>query len=517
MTKDFYSYFAKIITSIPPNILFFLFLFIFMLIGILIFLLINKDENIKNLVNALYKLKKSFEDLDEQAKLIVKTDLELNKTQEELDKRLHSLDALQKTSSMISTTLNENEILQKLDDTLLKELGFEKSLIFTYNNDKELHCRVTLGFSEESLAFVIQNFQKDINLSEALEKGEIFSSTNSPKQRKEYISRLFNTEHFVLAPILTQNGVIGNVFVGNQSNVLRISEGDEELISILANQLGQSLENARLYEQAFCAKQDLEIIVQNRTKQAVEASEEAKRISKKKSEFISAVSHELRTPLTSIKGYSSILISGKLGDIPPEAKQRIEKINKHSDNLVKLINDLLDISRIESGRVEMHIGKCNLSQLLENVVDILTPQMKEKNIQWKKDVDHNVPELMLDSVQMERVFINIIGNAIKFTPIEGTISAKIFLEGPAVLIQISDTGVGISAEDIEKLFDEFYRADNKINQNVKGSGLGLALVKKIIEAYGGETWITSKINVGTTIHIDLPLKNTQIPIQKNKF
>ncbi len=508
-SKNFYYYFAEIFHSMPNPLFFYLCVFIFILIGILVFLIMNKDENIKSLLSSLQKLKKSFDELDAQAKLIVKTDLELNKTQEELDKRLHSLDALQKTSSMISTTLNENEIFQKLDDYLLKALGFEKSLILTYDT-QNLHCKVAMGFSEESLHYIIPNIQKDAVLLSELEKGEIFSSTNSPKQRKENISRMFNTEHFVLAPILTQDGFIGAVFVGNQSNVLRISEGDEELVSIMANQLGQSIENARLYEQAFCAKQDLEIIVQNRTKQAVEASEEAKRISKKKSEFISAVSHELRTPLTSIKGYASILASGKLGDIPLAAIERIQKINTHSDNLVKLINDLLDISRIESGRVEMNLGKCNLSELVDNVVDILTPQLKEKNIHCIPDISEDVPEMMLDSTQMERVFINTIGNAIKFTPSGGSITPKIYVDKDAVKIEIADTGIGISEEDLEKLFDEFYRVENKINQNVKGSGLGLALVKQIVEAYKGKTWITSKLNKGTTIHLTLPLPKKKI-------
>lgn len=502
--KSFYYYFATFFEKLPDPVFFFICFFIFLLIGVLLFLIMNKDENIKSLIHALHRLKSSFEELDEQAKLIVRTDLELNRAQDELDKRLHSLDALQKTSSMISTTLNENEIFQKLDNTLLKELGFEQSLILTYDT-QNFFCKVATGFTEEILQFIIPNLQKDTFLLTELEKGEIFSSINSPKQRKETISRLFNTDHFVLAPILTQNGFIGVVFVGNHSNIMRISEGDEELISILASQLGQSLENARLYEQAFCAKQDLEIIVQNRTKQAVEASEEAKRISKKKSEFISAVSHELRTPLTSIKGYAAILSSGKLGEIPTQAVERIKKINTHSDNLVKLINDLLDISRIESGKVEMNVGKCNLAQMVDEVVDLLTPQLKDKNIQCIPEIARNVPELILDSTQMERVFINIMGNAIKFTPNKGKITPKIYLQDDNVKIEISDTGLGISEEDLEKLFDEFYRVENKINQTVKGSGLGLALVKQIVEAYKGKTWITSKLNEGTTVHILLPL------------
>ncbi len=478
-------------------------------VGILIFLLLGRIDQIRDLKQSLQKLSRSFQDLDEQAKLIVKTDLELNKTQEELDRRLNGLNALQKASRLISTTLDQDEIFRRLDQSLVLELGFEKNLILMFDEHKKLRCRVGWGFSKEEILHIISRLEKELSLNAALEEGHSFSSLSSPKQRKEKIIELFGVDHFILAPVLTQTGMIGMVFVGNRSGASSMTEGDEELMSILANQIGQSLENAQLFEQVYRSRQDLESKIQERTKQLAIALEEVKKISKLKSEFISAVSHELRTPLTSIKGYASILMTGKIGEIPPEVKERLEKINKHSDNLVKLINDLLDIARIESGRFEMKFAKHAIASLIENVRDLLTPQMKEKGILFKAQIAAATPEVFVDSSQIERVLINLVGNAIKFTPREGTITIRVQPEKETVVCSVVDTGIGIKEDDIPKLFSEFYRVDNEINQKVKGTGLGLALAKKVIEAHHGKIAVTSKANQGTTFSFSLPINRIE--------
>lgn len=474
-------------------------------------LLVGKTGQLRRLQADLQNMARTFNDLDEQAKLIVRTDLELNKAQEELDKRLNGLDALQKTSRLISTTLDEKEIFKRLDQSLIVDLGFEKNLICVYDKAQTLHCRLNVGFSPEDVQFVVTSLEKEKSLTQALKEGHAFTSAASSsrreptgKQARESIIRIFDVEHFVLTPILTQNNISGILFVGNRSNASAITEGDEELVSVLANQIGQALENARLFEQAYGASQVLESKVQERTKQLALALEEVREINKMKSEFISAVSHELRTPLTSIKGYASLLITGKLGAVPEAVKERLEKINAHSDNLVKMINNLLDIARIESGRVEMKMEKCDIAAIIETAHDLLTPQMREKNLQWKTDVSADVPALVLDKHQVERIFINLVGNAIKFTPENGTITVRARHDSRAAAIEVADTGIGVSKADLGKLFDEFYRVDNSINQNVKGTGLGLSLVKKIVEAHKGKIWVTSELNRGTTFHFTLP-------------
>lgn len=475
-------------------------------IGVLLLFLIIQIGRIGFLKSSLKKIIESFNALDEQAKLIVKTDLELNKAQEELDKRLNGLGALHKTSRLISTTLDENEIFERLNPPLLAELGFEKYLIIIVADDGKLRCRLHLGFSEEEAAAMGPRIKNKTELMKALKDGNMFSSIKAPPTIKEAVIEIFSTKHFIVAPVLAQTDMLGILFAGNQSDTFVLTEGDEELIAILTDQIGQAVKNARLFEQEYRSGQNLELEVQNRTKQLSSALEEVKKISKVKSEFISAVSHELRTPLTSIKGYASILITGTVGKIPESVKERLKKINTHSDNLVKLINNLLDISRIESGRAELNFVNHDITSLIENVQDLLTPQIKQKNIQLVVRVNDNTPPLPIDVGQIERVFINLIGNAIKFTPEKGTITITAELEDKNVKISVSDTGTGIKKEHLPKLFDEFYRVDNEINQNVKGSGLGLPLAKKIVEAHHGEIWVTSQVNEGTTFYFTLPVK-----------
>jgi len=473
--------------------------------GFLTFLLISRNDQIRQLKEILTKLRKSFDDLDEQAKLIVKTDLELNKAQEELDRRLNGLDALQKVSRLISTTLDEEEMFKRINQSLVTQVGFEKTAVLIYTENRKLIGRILIGIPTEEVKRILSSFENYQPLLSTLKEGQTLSSINAPKQHREFVQNIFNVEHFVISPIITQHGILGIVFVGNSINSFPITEGDEELISILANQISQSLENVRLFEEVFLSTKNLESKIQDRTKELASALEQVQNVSRIKSEFISAVSHELRTPLTSIKGYAALLMSGKLGDIPDQVRDRLARINTHSDNLVKFINDLLDIARIESGKAEMNLTKTSLVQMIENVHDLLTPQLQNKNIQWKMEIDPLIEDIAADHNQLERVVINLVSNAIKFTPEGGTISVKAQKINDMIQIDVTDTGIGISEKDVKRLFDEFYRVDNQINQNLKGTGLGLSLAKKIVEAHNGKIKVTSQLNQGTTFSFTVPI------------
>ena len=451
------------------------------------------------------RLIRSFNELDEQAKLILRTDLDLNKAQEELDRRLNGLDALQKTSRLINTTLDEKEIFRLLNRPLLTELGFEQYLIFIFSKDKTLIPSFHFGIDDDKLEGIVRQVQNSSLLPDLLNKKNTISSNTEPEENYKHLKTIFHSRNFVIAPIMIQNDRFGFIFSGGLTKTSTVTDGDEELVSILADQIGQAIENARLFEQAYRSSQQLELKVQDRTRQLSSLLEEVQKVSKTKSEFISAVSHELRTPLTSIKGYASLLMTGKIGEIPEPVKDRLKKINKHSDNLVALINDLLDIARIESGGTTMKLKKQSIKPTIDNIQDLLAPQAKEKNITFETIIPQDCPDVPFDSSQIERVFINLLSNAIKFTPEGGTISTTIEHDSNKITVNISDNGIGLKKEDISRLFDEFFRVENKINQNVKGTGLGLALVKKIILAHQGEIWVKSNFGEGTTFLFTLPL------------
>ncbi|MBF0512014.1 MAG: hypothetical protein HQL13_06775 [Candidatus Omnitrophica bacterium] len=472
----------------------------------LVYVLITKEDIIKEMAETNQGLLRSFNDLDEQAKLIIRTDLELNKIREEMDKRLHGLNALQRTARQMNQALNETEIFQRISPTLFEDWAFGHVLIASKNEHDILKIRLNVGYAQPKAEAIL----KEIDTLEFLQKlpqgTAILSSINSSVKNKEKLIQLFETEHFIFSPIITQNGNIGFVFVGNNTAAPAVTEADEELIAIFAGQIGQSIENAKLFEKVFRSSQQLELKVADRTKQLALALQKVNEISKKKSDFISAVSHELRTPLTSIKGYAAILMAGKIGDIPSAVKERLAKINTHSDNLVGLINNLLDIARIESGKEEMKFALYKIKGITDNVSDLLNPQISAKSIHLQINLPPQVEEIYVDSAQIERVFINLLSNAIKFTPQEGTITITVaseFDHGYA-LISVSDTGIGIPPEALQNLFNEFYRVDNEINQNVKGTGLGLVLAKNIVLAHHGKIWVQSKQGSGTTFYFTLP-------------
>jgi signal transduction histidine kinase len=486
-------------------------------LGIIIFVLVcasvylyyaltTREDALKKMIEEHKKLMRSFNDLDDQAKMIVRTDLELNKIREEMDKRLNGLNALQRTSRQMSQALNKAELFQKISPALFEDLGFARVIIATVDENSKLKVHLNMGYADARAEAILKEVSSEELLKKALQDIHSVSSINCSIKTKEKIAHAFEAEHFIFSPILTQGGSIGFVFAGNRFNAPAVTQGDEELITILAGQIGQSIENAELFEKVFRSSQELEIKVADRTKQLAGALQKVNDISNKKTEFVSAVSHELRTPLTSIKGYAAILIAGKIGEVPPAVKERLAKINSHSDNLVSLINNLLDIARIESGRQEMKFALYKIRNIVENVADLLTPQITAKGIKLQLQFAPELIEIYVDSSQVERVFINLLSNAVKFTPQNGTITIAVSptLEDGYAVFSVADTGIGIPASETQKLFNEFFRVDNEINQNVKGTGLGLVLAKNIVQAHRGKIWVQSQVGSGTTFYFTLP-------------
>lgn len=476
-------------------------------IGLVIAVIFISEKN-KNLATELKKLQRAFDELDGQAKLIVRTDLELHRAQEELDKKIAGLVTLQKLTRMISTTLDEEEIFKKIDEKHLTEIGFDRAIAFIKNEKNNLSIKMSIGYAVEEAERIVQKIMLHPSIVDKIfHRNAIFSSLDTDKTSKEIPEFLHTLElaSFICAPILQKNGVLGVMIFGCESSYTDLTEGDKDLVYVLASQIGQALENAKLFEETWRSHQELELKIQQRTKELTQALEEIKIISKRKSDFISAVSHELRTPLTSIKGYASIVAAGKLGELPLAAKERVEKINLHSDSLTQLINNLLDISRIESGRQELRLEPLNLKNLVDALGDMLAPPMKDKGIEWATDIASDFPAVRADKNQIERVFINLVGNSIKFTPNGGRITVRARVTNPEMVqISVSDTGLGIPEKDLDKIFEEFYRVDNEVNTKVKGTGLGLSLVKYIVEAHKGKLTVSSQANKGSTFSFTLP-------------
>jgi len=239
-------------------------------------------------------------------------------------------------------------------------------------------------------------------------------------------------------------------------------------------------------------------------KELAEKNKKLQELDQLKSDFVSTVSHELRTPLTTMKEFASIIadeIPGKLND---EQKEYVGIIKGNIDRLARLINDLLDISKIEAGKLELRKKFVNIVNLAEDVVLILKPKADEKDISLKTSFQGALPEVYIDPDKIIQVFTNLIGNAIKFTPRNGEIVVELIDKSEEVECRVTDTGVGISPENLEKVFKRFQQFNREAGAGAKGTGLGLAITKELVNTHNGEIWVESQPGKGTKFAFTLP-------------
>ena len=229
-------------------------------------------------------------------------------------------------------------------------------------------------------------------------------------------------------------------------------------------------------------------------------------LDKIKTDFISVVSHELRTPLTSIKGYTDLLLSGAAGEMPALQHEFLSIIQTSTTRLTNLINDILDISRIESGRIDIRHEPVDYRQIVSDTLRLMRTTADEKEIHLEADLPASMPPVCGDADKVTQVLTNLVGNAIKYTPVGGRVNVRLEVAGDAsVTTCVSDTGIGISPDDQKRLFQKFFRADNSSTREAGGTGLGLVIAKTIVELMGGAIWVDSEPGRGSRFSFTLPL------------
>ncbi len=226
---------------------------------------------------------------------------------------------------------------------------------------------------------------------------------------------------------------------------------------------------------------------------------------KAKSDFIANMSHELRTPLNAIIGFSQMMTHqtfGELGD--KHYEQYAIDIEKSGQHLLELINDILDISKIEAGRFKLRKSKVDLNGLIESTIQMVKPELGEKQIEITTDITANLPQLMLDQTSIKQVLLNLLSNSIKFTPNHGEIKIKAGYSNHNLMISVDDTGCGIAHEDLERVLKPFEQVGDVYHKEREGTGLGLSISNKIMELHGGTLEIESSLGVGTTVSVYFP-------------
>jgi two-component system phosphate regulon sensor histidine kinase PhoR len=230
---------------------------------------------------------------------------------------------------------------------------------------------------------------------------------------------------------------------------------------------------------------------------------ELRRLERVRRDFVANVSHEFKTPLTAIQGFAETLLSGALDDLA-NRKRFVEIIREHARRLARLTDDLLKLSRIEAGRLELEMRPIRVEALVNSCIETARLNAETRGLQIHVDVPDNVPPVRGDGAQLGEVLQNLLDNALQYTPAGGRIELKARSNGHAVIFTVTDSGIGIPQSDLERVFERFYRVDAARSREAGGTGLGLAIARHIVEAHSGRIWVESAIGQGSRFHFSVP-------------
>jgi signal transduction histidine kinase len=451
----------------------------------------------------LNELRKAYEELDRTAKALIRTDYLLHRANERFDQQISQLHALHRIGSAINSTFDLELILSNISESMTKDLDFEKSgiVFLEKNSQRPLQCAYT-GFSSAEYRLFLDSYKE--LLLPALQQEDVYLQTAAYAAAAwgKFLNAL-SVSSLILLPMRIKSRLIGFI-VGARTHVtLRLTEAERRFYAMYASQASAAIENARLYEALGQSNLTLEEKVQERTKNLVEANERLRELDQVKSNFISLVSHELRTPLTAIKGFIVTLFH--YDKEIPEDKRRVYLgvLNEETDRLTRLINELLDIARIESGRMEIQWRLVSVPEIVQRVFDTLA--VKSNGISLVKDFPETFPRLVADPDKLEQVIINLVGNALRYSPPQSQVSVSGRKHEDGVILEVMDQGPGIAFVEQEKVFEKFYRLDNEANRKNPGTGLGLPICRALVNLHGGKIWVESEANQGCRFLFTLPL------------
>lgn len=477
------------------------------------------DEEISKLISGY--ILKNYSD-----ELILSTINSHLKTKEKLDvlsgknkdlaDSLYRLNVLYNTSSQFAGTLDTKELLNYMIE------GLDKSLSF------DLTCTISFGFEQEpvliinSLYDISEEIMSALKLRAILNYKSLFENSQAPFEiddknlkiikniknpNNKFTFTIFQFDN-MFAPIDLGDNFFGCIEIFKENP---FTTDDATYFQTIVQQVSLPLKSAGLY------------------KEIIHKNEELEKLERVKSEFISIVSHELRTPLTPIKNALSILASGRCGHLEENAMKFVDMAKRNVENLTNIINDILDINKIEAGKMDFNYKLMNIHSVIENVRANFDCVAKEHEIIFNTQEQDNLPDIYADSQRLGQVLTNLVSNAIKFTPKGKNITIKselknsndIYknphfenelksLDGNYIVVSVVDEGIGIKESDLLKAFDKFTQIENSLSRKVGGTGLGLPIAKQLIKAHKGTIWCDSEENKGSSFHFALPIATESI-------
>ncbi|MDD3006149.1 MAG: GAF domain-containing sensor histidine kinase [Candidatus Pacebacteria bacterium] len=460
----------------------------------------------------------------------VKSEIEakekIQKVNSSLKERNQDLHTLFETSNRVSQSLDSKKISQDVVDSIpkdLKYLGYAFGVIALYDKEKDCLCVYAVTDSalmrkmEEETQISISQFRKHLSTHNNLiirtikdkktyvgDNLEDFFSGLIEKEKNEEMQKILKVGSFVSVPLFSSRRAIGAIIFANEKQVGSITERSKDIICAFASHIGSSIENAQLYEKTNSQMKEKAHLNISLRKANIKLNE----LLEMKNEFLHITSHQLRTPMTAIRGMISMWIEGDFDKMPKKRKgEMLSRIYASAERLNNITNDMLDALEFEGGVTQITFQKVNVVEIINGMIETLKSEYDKRGLYLRLSaVKEEIPEVEGEANYLGQVFMNLIDNACKYTR-KGGVKITVKAGVKYVYVSISDTGIGIDREDKGKIFDKFTRGKNAMTENASGSGLGLFVVKKILDEHNGKIAIKSNgVRKGTTFEVSLLIK-----------
>ena len=432
-------------------------------------------------------------------------------------------DVLRESIQAIATKLELDELLEFIIASIRKNLEVESVCFFLKTTDGKYLLRQGFDVDER----ISQTWPLTDTMIQWLKQRERVVIREEYEQEAEsrekgsaFIGQYLKaTDTAAVIPLLHKGRLLGVLTLGRKKNKEPFGPIDIDLLESLAIQASVAIENALLYDR-------MEEKVRERTRELEQARKAAETANKAKSEFLSNISHELRTPLNSIIGFSEIMRDGTTGPLTPDQQTYLNDIWESGKHLLRIINNVLDLSKMEAGMMHLELDEFYLKELLEGSLSLFREKAQRQRITLSAEISDDIDMVVADKTKIKQVTLNLLANALKFTPENGSVRLVAQqvrgianrdrtsdcggARGPGfdadfIEISVIDTGIGISSEECAKLFQPFVQLDNTLTRKYEGTGLGLHLSRKIAELHGGRIWVESAVGKGSRFSFVVPL------------